>query len=129
VSALAQERYGRRSKPGRRPWIVLAVVLVAALCLGFIGWVTILERPHVTFEDIGFNVRSPAQVEVTFDVGFHGGTTSGICTVQALNELGTEVGREDVVIRAGAHNPIRTVVSLTTSERATTGLVQACTKA
>jgi hypothetical protein len=129
VTTLAQDRYGRRNSPRRRPLIIVGVIVAVALGLGFIGWVTILERPHVTYEDYGYNVVSDAQTRVTFDVGFHGGTKAATCTVHALNELGTEVGLENVLITAAAHGTVRTTVTLSTSERATTGVVEACSKA
>jgi hypothetical protein len=131
VSTLLQDRYGRRSPGWRNPLVLVSLALLVALVLAFIGWVTILDRPRVTWEDVGFNVRSDADVQVTFDVGLHGGTTVAVCSVHALNELGTEVGRKDVVIdrpATGGPNPQRVRVSLTTSELATTGLVESCSK-
>ena len=137
VSTLLQERYGRASTPGRRFLLLAVAGLVLVLALGFIGWVTILKRPDVTYQDISFNVRSDADVQVTFDVGFSSRARSkapdhrptAICTVHALNQVQTEVGLQDVRVTAGPQGRAQATVDLDTSERAVTGLVKACTLA
>jgi hypothetical protein len=129
-----QERYGRRVTPNRRRLLIALAGVVLAVSLGFIGWVTVVQRPDVNWQDLSFDVRSDAQVTVTFDVMFSSratkaapdGRPTGICTVQALNELQTEVGRQDVPIKAGPKGRARVTVTLTTSETAVTGLVKAC---
>jgi hypothetical protein len=129
-----QERYGRRVTPGRRRLLIALAALVLATSLGFIGWVTVIKRPDLNWQDLSFDVRSDAQVTVTFDVMFSSRATKaapdgrprGICTVQALNELQTEVGHQDVPIQAGPKGRARVTVTLATSEKAVTGLVKAC---
>jgi hypothetical protein len=139
VSTLVEERYGRRARSPRRRWLLLAAGLtVVALALGWIGWVTLIRHPDVTWEDISFRIQSDAQVQVTFDVNIGAapgpgaanspaGRRTAVCTVQALNTLRTEVGLQDFRVRAGPTGRARVTVTLPTSERATTGLVQACT--
>jgi len=138
MSTLLQERYGRRMAPVRRRWLaVIGVLVTALLTLGFITWVTVLRRPDVSWQDLSFDVRSNAQVTVTFDVTFSSRARSAapqrrptaICTVQALNQLQTEVGLQDVRVRAGPGGRARAIVTLPTSELAVTGLVKACTLA
>jgi hypothetical protein len=134
------ERYGRRSSPGRHRLLLGAGALVLAAALAFIGWVTIYRRPSLSWDDIGYRVLSDARTEVTFDVAFSGsGPKSGsgsssthpptaVCTVHALNELRTEVGLQDVPVQARPGGRVRATVTLKTSERATTGLVKSCVR-
>jgi Domain of unknown function (DUF4307) len=137
VSTLEQERYGRRVPPHRRPILLAVAALVLVLALGFIGWITVIKRPDVNWQDLSFDVRSDSQVLVTFDVTFSSRATSeaadhrptAICTVHALNQVQTEVGLQDVRIKAGPQGRARATVTLPTSERAVTGLVKACTLA
>jgi hypothetical protein len=144
VSTVFQERYGRRTGPrstSHRLILLGAGALVLVLAVGFIGWVTVLKRPDLNWQDLSFDVRSDSQVQVTFDVAFSGrarsraardagsGLPSAICTVHALNQVQTEVGLTDVRVQAGPHGRVRATVTLTTSERAATGLVKACTLA
>ncbi|HST83243.1 MAG TPA: DUF4307 domain-containing protein [Kineosporiaceae bacterium] len=135
MSTLAQERYGRRSTPGRRRLLLAAGALALATALGFIGWVTLYGRPSVNWSEVGYNVVSDNEIEVTFDISFSGSSDSGsgaqsaVCSVQALNTLGTEVGLRDVVVPAGPKGRARTTATVQTSERATTGLIKSCTRA
>jgi hypothetical protein len=131
MSTLAQDRYGRRSTPSRRRLLLGAGALALAATLGFIGWVTLYGRPSVNWSEVGYNVVSDTEIEVTFDTSFSGGSgaRSAVCSVQALNPLGTEVGLRDVVVPAGPKGRARTTATVQTSERATTGLIKSCTRA
>jgi hypothetical protein len=85
----------------------------------------------VNWDDIGYHVISDAQIEVTFDVSFSnsdGDRPTAICTIQALNDLRTEVGLRDVPVQAGPGGRVRATATLQTSERATTGLVKSCAR-
>jgi Domain of unknown function (DUF4307) len=136
ASTPAQERYGRRAPgptPGGRRRLLIAGVVALVVVLAWISWVTLIRHPQLNWQDVGYDVRSDAQVVVTFDVTFtlRGGSRAGrppsaICTVQAMNELHTEVGLKDVRVTAGPGGRVRAVVTLPTSERATTGLVKDC---
>jgi hypothetical protein len=135
VSTLMQDRYGQGRTPGRRRLLLAVVAVLLAAALAFIAWVTIPQKPTVNWEDLGYHVVSDAAVEVTFDVSFSGsGASSGadrpfaVCSVQALNDLRTEVGLQDVRVQAGPGGRVRATATLATSERATTGLVKSCTR-
>ena len=131
VSTLLQDRYGRSTTPGRRRLLLGLGAFVLVAALAFIGWVTLLERPTVNWDDVGFKVISDAQVKVTFDVNFSGSGTdsaAAVCTVQALNSLTTEVGLQDARVQPGPGGRVRATVTVPTSEQATTGLVKACTR-
>jgi hypothetical protein len=126
-----QDRYGRRSTPVRQRLLLAAGGLALAVALGFISWITLFGRPSVNWDDIGYHVLSDAQIEVTFDVNFSssgGERPTAICTIQALNNLRTEVGLRDVPVQAGPGGRVRATVTLQTSERATTGLVKSCAR-
>ncbi len=128
-----QDRYGRRSTPARRRLLIAAGALALAASVAFISWVTLFGKPSVTWSEIGYNVLSDNEIEVTFDVTFSGaasdsgaGPPTAVCTVQALNNLRTEVGLRDVTVQVGASGQARTTATVQTSERAITGLVKAC---
>jgi len=126
-----QDRYGRRSTPGRQRLLLAAGGLALAVALGFISWSTLFGRSSLNWDDIGFHVLSDAQIEVTFDVNFSnsgGDRPTAICTIQALNSLRTEVGLRDVPVQAGPGGRVRATATLQTSERATTGLVKSCAR-
>jgi hypothetical protein len=129
-----QERYGRRSTPGRRRLQLAAGGLALVATLIFIGWITLTGRPTLNWDDIGYKVISDAQIKVTFDVNFSSGGSGSdapraVCTIQALNDLRTEVGLQDVSVQAGPQGRVRATVTVQTSERATTGLVKSCAEA
>jgi hypothetical protein len=128
-----QDRYGRRSTPGRRLLLLASGALALIAALAFIAWVTVFGRATVNWDDIGYHVISDSQVEVTFDVNFSGSGAdadrpTAICTIHALNDLRTEVGLRDVPVQAGPGGRVRATVTLQTSERATTGLVKSCAR-
>jgi hypothetical protein len=129
-----QDRYGHRSSPGRRRLLIAAAALAALAALALVGWLSLVGRPSVNWDDIGYKVLSDAQIDVTFDVNFSSvGSGSSdppkaICTIQALNELGTVVGLQDVPVQAGRGGRVRATATLKTSERATTGLVKSCAR-
>jgi len=131
MSALVEDRYGRRSTPRRRRVLLAAGALALAASLGFIAWITLW--PSVSSSEVGYNVVSDNEIEVTFDVSVNGGSDSGsksaVCSVQALNNLGTEVGLRDVVVPVGPKGQARATATVQTSERATTGLIKSCTRA
>src|SRR5688572_20263517 len=121
-----QERYGRRGTPGRRRVLLAAAALALIASLAFVGWVSLSGRPSLSWDDFGYKVLSDSQIQVTFDVNFQGagsdsgGSPTAICTIQALNDLQTEVGLRDVTVPAGPGGGARTTVTVQTSERATT---------
>lgn len=133
MSTFAQQRYGHRGTARRRALLTMAAGLALFAALGFIGWVTITHSPPVSWDDVGYHVLSDGEIEVTFDVSFSRSTPStrpsAICSVQALNELRTEVGLRDVRVQAGPGGRVRATATLRTSERATTGVIRSCVPA
>jgi len=134
VSTLVQDRYGRTPTPGRRRVLLAAGALGLAASLALVGWVTLTGRPTLNWDDIGYKVLSDSRIQVTFDVNFSGGSASGadrptaVCTIQALNDLRTEVGLRDVPVQAGPGGRVRATAVVQTSERATTGLIKSCAR-
>jgi uncharacterized protein DUF4307 len=125
-----QERYGRSPvSPGRRRALIAAAGLVLTVTLVWMVWMAAFKQPTLRWQEVGFDVRGDAAIVVTFDVFFSGDTKEAVCTVQAENELHTDVGLKDVRLRPGPKGRVRAVVTLPTSEEATTGLVRSCVPA
>ncbi|GAB6900850.1 DUF4307 domain-containing protein [Kineosporia succinea] len=120
------DRYGRRRRAPRRGLVIGALATAAVLVLGFIFWITVIDRDQVTWQDHSFSVTSPSEVVLTFDVQLHRGATSAVCSLHALNSLKTEVGLRDVEVAGDDDGRVRMTVTLPTSEEATAGEVVSC---
>ena len=92
-------RYGDR--PGRRRGPLLAAAGVGLLLtVGFAGWVAGHQGQQVTWQEITYRVDGSAAIGLTFQVRRPIGTAV-TCTVRALNQRHTEVGRLDLAIPLG----------------------------
>lgn len=127
MSSLQEERYGRATaSPVRRRRLVIGAAALLVVALVWMLWLAVFRQPTLRWQEVGFAVRGDAEIVVTFDVFFSGDTKEAVCTVQAQNELHTDVGLKDVRLRPGPEGRVRAVVTLPTSEEATTGLVKSC---
>lgn len=121
------EADGVRPRPRLSVGARVAVALALAAGVALAAWFTIVDtrREPVTFVDVGFSVTSPEQVEVTFDVSMPPGTEA-VCTVTALSRSFAEVGAVDVEVGPVEARTTRQVVTIATTELATTGVVDHC---
>jgi hypothetical protein len=126
-----RDRYGRTAGPRRRRALIVLAAGVAGLTVGWAAWVAGTRGdPEVRWQLLGFKVRSDAEVAVTFTVWFDSTVepgADGVCTLEAQNELHSTVGLKDVQVGPASDGPVRVTATLPTSERATNGLVTACT--
>lgn len=126
TQAELDERYGRTVDPVRRRLGWGAVIAGAAIGIGWLGWTAVSGSiDAVSVDDLGFEVRSPHAVEVSFQLSAPPGRDVA-CAVQALDEDFGIVGWKIVRYEGdGSHAMSRTEAVPTVSE-ATTGLVESC---
>jgi MFS family permease len=93
------DRYGDR--PGRRRSTLLATAGVGLLLMvGFAGWVARHQGQQVSWQEIAYRVDGGAAIGLTFQVSRPVGTAV-TCTLRALNQRHTEVGRLDLAVPLG----------------------------
>lgn len=124
TAELLSDRYGRAPKASRGPvFALIAFVVVGTL---FLAWTTIANaQGAVEWKDVGFEVTSSEEVEVTFDVIMKPGMTA-TCNVEALNTGYAQVGARTVEVGPNDTQTTRYTATVVTSEEATTGLVNVC---
>ncbi|ROS78623.1 DUF4307 domain-containing protein [Cellulomonas sp. PhB143] len=118
----------RRVRLGRFHVPVTALVLAALVVLGTlaVAWLSAENaKDSVDWQDVGFSIQGPEQVDSTFDVTMAPGTTA-VCTVQALDPGFAEVGSLDVTVGPNPTRTARYTVSVSTSQEATTAVVKTC---
>src|SRR5918997_2674749 len=125
-----QGRSGRSSSPtpkglGRRAKVAIGAALAAAVALTAWFAVEQTRRDPVSFDVVGFSVRSPEQVDVTFQVHMPPGMTA-VCAVDALAESFAQVGTVDVPVGPSEDRTSQHTVTVRTSEQATSGVVDRC---
>jgi hypothetical protein len=118
-------RYGPPPRTGRRPLVVVALVITAAVVLAWILWVVIESRSPVHWTDVGFRIVSDQQVDVTYDV-HKDPAASATCTLRALDQAKGTVGTADVVIGPTTSDVTRRTDTVRTSALAVTGFVRTC---
>ena len=119
-------RYGPSPSPRRR---LLARAGMAALGLAAVAtavWIGIgAGSVPVTWDDVGYSVRGPEAVEVTFRVTKDPAATVS-CTVTALSTSYAEVGVVDVTVGPAEQPTVERTVPVATQELAVTGVVDRC---
>jgi hypothetical protein len=104
--------------------VTLAVFVVAVL--GFAGWVSLeRSRSGVNWIELGVVPHGSRSATVSFQVSLPSGR-SAVCTVRAVNDALTEVGRTDVVVGPAPTGQVRLSTTVRTAETATGGGVKAC---
>jgi hypothetical protein len=81
--------------------------------------------PPVQWEDVGYVVRGPERVDVTFRVVKDPGATA-TCTLTALSTSYAEVGVVTTTVGPAAQRVVETTVPVATQELAVTGVVDRC---
>ncbi|MDQ2782997.1 DUF4307 domain-containing protein [Lapillicoccus sp.] len=111
----------------RHRWTITgAVVGVAAAVL--IGWWTLRnESARITATTVSYQVLDNASVAVTFDVTRPPGQPV-TCTVQAIDGHFTVVGTADIVIPPQGERTVHQQLTVRTTNRAVTGVVQDCVR-
>lgn len=119
-------RYGPvRTVRGRRA-LAAAAAIGGAGVLALVVWIGAdLLRDPVQWRDVGFSVKGPDRVEVTFDVVKAPAATVE-CTVHALNRGFAEVGVLEMTAGPADARAVRHTVTVATQELAVTGIVDSC---
>jgi len=114
----ARPRVSRRAKVWGWAGAVALLLVVA-------GYAWFAAQQPVRWKDVGFDIASPTEAEVTFDVYLY---TDGdaVCHVRALNESYAEVGVTDVTVSRTDGPEQRLNAVIATTELATTALVNYC---
>ena len=120
-------RYGPEPSARRR---VLARAGMAALGAGALAtavWIGLgAGDDDVTWDDVGYAVRGPDLVDVTFRVTKDPGATV-TCTITALSASYAQVGVADVTVGPADGGTVEQTVPVATQELAVTGVVDGCT--
>lgn len=120
------DRYGpARTVRGHRA-LVAAAAIGGALVLALVVWIGAdLLRDPVQWRDVGFSVKGPDRVEVTFDI-VKAPTATAECTIHALNRGFAEVGVLEMTAGPADARAVRHTVTVATQELAVTGIVDSC---
>jgi hypothetical protein len=119
-------RYG--PVPGAHRRTAGRVAVGALLAVGVAGAVWVGLKPGtetLTWSDVGYSVRGPEQIDVTFEVVKDPDVTAR-CTVQALSAAYAEVGVVTVTVGPADARAVRHTVPVATQELAVTGVVDRC---
>jgi len=122
---ILDERYGRGRSASRR-WTIVAGVVVGAVAVGLLGWMTIASTlDAVDAETTGFEVTGEHSVTLRFQISAPAGRTVA-CAIEAQDEEHGVVGWR-VVEYPGSDTQARAFrESIPTTAEATTGLVNSC---
>ena len=120
------DRYGRTSSGlSRRAKAAIAAALVVAVAL--VAWLALAQyrRSPIQADVVSFRVTSAEQIEIDFQVSMPTGTTA-VCTVSALSSSFAEVGTMQVPVGPSTTATARYAVTLRTSQKADTGVIDRC---
>lgn len=122
---LLDDRYGRRTGPGRRvAWIALA--LAAAALIGYLAWTTVTSAVDtVDVDTTGYQVHDAHSVTVDFQITVRQGAPVA-CAVEAQDTEHGVVGWQVVEYPASTEHSRAFAVTVPTTAEATTGLVSSC---
>lgn len=124
--ALPPGRYSRPASRGRRRAARLALAGLVVVVLAVVGWLGYeTMRDPVQWKPVGFSVKGPDRIDVTFDVTKDTDATV-TCTVVALSSGYAEVGVRTVTLGPSEHRTQRYTATVATQELAVTGEVNLC---
>lgn len=119
-------RYGPEPTAGRRRLAIAGIVATALVGVGVTIWIGLAQASTpVRYDDVGFKVLSSEQIDVSFKVSMEPGSRAE-CTIDALAESYAQVGTVDVVVGPEDQLENHYTVTVSTSELATTGIVESC---
>ncbi|QKJ19057.1 DUF4307 domain-containing protein [Microbacterium hominis] len=125
TAQMLDERYGRARSGRSRTWLIVAIVVGAALA-GLLGWSTVSSSlGSVDADTTGFTVESEHEVTLTFQFSGPVGVPIA-CALEAQDEEHGVVGWR-IVEYPPSDQPARAFrETLPTTATATTGLVNSC---
>lgn len=119
-----EEAAARGPRIRRTDYVLMG--LVAVVLLGVAIWLGIAQASKpVRWSDIGFFVASPSEAEATFEVLLYVDDPV-VCYVQALNSSFAVVGVTTVDVDPADGATQRVSASMSTTEQATTAVVDYC---
>ena len=119
-------RYGAPPSARRRTLARAGTAALGAVAVAGAVWVGVgAGSPAVRWEDVGYVVRGPDRVDVTFRVVKDPGATA-TCTVTALSQSYAEVGVVTTTVGPADGRVVEQTVPVATQELAVTGVVDRC---
>jgi len=119
-------RYGPEPSARRRLAARVGTGLLALLAVVTAVWIGLGNAAApVTWDDVGYTVRGPERVDVTFRVTKDPDATAR-CTVTALSQSYAEVGVVQVDVGPADGRTVERTVEVGTQELAVTGVVDRC---
>ena len=119
-------RYDRDLTPRRRrmTWVALGTLVAAAVAV--VAWLGYgVFRDPVQWTPVGYSVKGPDRIDVTFDITKAPEATVS-CTIVALSSAYAEVGVRTVTIGPSDQRAQRFTESVATQELSVTGEVRTC---
>ncbi len=118
------DRYGTRTSP---PWLWWAVAAVGmGLGVAWAAWIAL--QPQAANTDVyAYDVVSDSEIVLTLEI-VRDEPAALTCSVYAQAEDHSIVGEKTVDIPSSDQRIVRPEVSLTTTERAVTGVIRSCEK-
>jgi hypothetical protein len=116
-----------RPAPGTARWWVIGVVGCLAAVGVIVWWGVVTTVGGVTPEVTGYRVDSDTAVTVEYDLHRPEGVAV-VCRVNALDSGRNRVGTVEDDVPAQGPASVHRVVSLRTTVRAVTGVVESCTR-
>ena len=116
-----------RPAPGTAHWWVIGVVGCLAAVGVIVWWGVVTTVGGVTPEVTGYRVESDTAVTVEYDLHRPAGVAV-VCRINALDSGRNRVGTVEDSVPAQGPASVHRVVSLRTTVRAVTGVVDSCTR-
>jgi len=116
-----------RPAPGTARWWVIGVVGCLAAVGVIVWWGVVSTVGGVTPEVTGYSVDSDTALTVEYDLHRPAGVAV-VCRINALDSSRNRVGTVEDTVPAQGPESVHRVVSMRTTVRAVTGVVESCTR-
>ena len=116
-----------RPAPGTTTWWVVGIVGCLAAVGVIVWWGVTTTTGAVTPEVTGYHVDSDTAITVEYDLHRPAGVAV-VCRISALDGGRNRVGTVEETVPSQGPTSVHRVVSLRTSVRAVTGVVDSCTR-